>query len=45
MVSEQTLSFTMEIADRFLIIEKGEFVYDAGRDEVDAEKIRAYLTI
>ena len=27
LVSEQVLSFTMEIADRFLIIEKGQFVY------------------
>ena len=26
-VSEQVLSFTMEISDRFLIMEKGEFVY------------------
>ena len=30
-VSEQILSFTMEIADRFLIIEKGEFVYEESR--------------
>ncbi len=31
LVSEQVLSFTMEIADRFLIIEKGEFVYEDTR--------------
>jgi urea transport system ATP-binding protein len=45
LVSEQVLSFTMEIADRFLIIEKGEIVYQADRKEVDTEKIHAYLTI
>lgn len=44
-VSEQILSFTMEIADRFLIMEKGEFVYQAGRENVDTAKIHAYLTI
>jgi urea transport system ATP-binding protein len=44
-VSEQVLSFTMEIADRFLIMEKGEFVYEDNRDDVDTDKIHAYLTI
>jgi urea transport system ATP-binding protein len=45
LVSEQVLSFTMEIADRFIIIEKGEIVYQADGDEVDTGKIHAYLTI
>jgi urea transport system ATP-binding protein len=44
-VSEQVLSFTMEIADRFLIIEKGEFVYQESRERVDTAKIHAFLTI
>lgn len=44
-VSEQVLSFTMEIADRFLIMEKGEFVYQEKRAAVDTAKIHAYLTI
>ena len=45
LVSEQVLSFTMEIADRFLIIEKGAFVYEDTRDKVDSARIHAYLTI
>ncbi len=45
LVSEQVLSFAMEVADRFLIIEKGEFVYQAPRDSVDTAKIHAFLTI
>jgi urea transport system ATP-binding protein len=45
LVSEQVLSFTMEIADRFLIIEKGQFVYEDTRDKVDAGKIHGYLTV
>jgi ABC-type branched-subunit amino acid transport system ATPase component len=43
-VSEQILSFTMEIADRFLIMEKGEFVYQAERKNVDRTKIHVCLT-
>ena len=38
-------SFTMDIADRFLIIERGTFVYEETRDKVDSAKIHAYLTI
>src|SRR5262249_50707786 len=45
LVSEQVLSFTMDIADRFLIIERGAFVYEETRDKVDSAKIHAYLTI
>ena len=44
-VSEQVLSFTLDIADRFLIIEKGRFVHSAPRDNVDAARIMQYLTI
>ncbi len=44
-VSEQVLSFTMEISDRFLIIEKGEFVYEDTRSKVETERIHTYLTI
>jgi urea transport system ATP-binding protein len=44
-VSEQVLSFTIEIADRFFIIEKGEFVYEAPKQQLDTAKIHAFLTI
>lgn len=44
-VSEQVLSFAMEIADRFLIIEKGEFVYQGPKESVDTRKIHSYLTV
>jgi len=45
LVSEQVLSFAMEIADRFLIMERGEFVYEAQRGNVDTSRIHGYLTI
>jgi urea transport system ATP-binding protein len=44
-VSEQVLSFAMAVADRYLIIEKGEFVHSEVRDTVDRERILRYLTI
>ncbi|TDV35862.1 amino acid/amide ABC transporter ATP-binding protein 2 (HAAT family) [Paraburkholderia caballeronis] len=44
-VSEQVLAFTLDIADRFLIIEKGRFVHADRRENVDADRIMRYLTI
>jgi urea transport system ATP-binding protein len=44
-VSEQVLAFTLDIADRFLIIEKGRFVHSDKRENVDADRIMSYLTI
>jgi len=44
-VAEQVLSFAMEISDRFLIIEKGEFVYQGPKESVDTKKIHSYLTV
>ena len=45
LVSEQVLSFAMEVADRFLIIEKGAFVHEAARASVDTARIHAFLTV
>ena len=44
-VSEQVLSFALEIADRFLILDKGEFAYEGMKAEVDTAKIHAHLTV
>jgi urea transport system ATP-binding protein len=44
-VSEQVLSFTMEIADRFYVIEKGRFIHEDSRANVDAAKISRYLSV
>lgn len=44
-VSEQVLSFTMDIADRFLVIDKGRFIHEDTRDRVDASKIARYLSV
>ena len=44
-VSEQVLSFTLEIADRFLVIEKGRFVVEEARANVDEATISRYLSV
>ena len=44
-VSEQVLSFALDIADRIIVIEKGKIVHDDPRDAVDEEKVAAYLSV
>lgn len=45
LVSEQVLSFALDIADRILVIEKGQIVREDTRDSVDEEKIAEYLSV
>ena len=44
-VSEQVLSFTLAIADRIIVIDKGDFIHEDMRDSVDSEKIKKYLSV
>jgi urea transport system ATP-binding protein len=44
-VSEQVLSFTMEILDRLLVIEGGRFTADEPRDKVDVSEVRRLLAV
>jgi urea transport system ATP-binding protein len=44
-VSEQVLSFTMEIADRLLVIDKGRFIHEDLRENVDVKTIAGYLSV
>jgi urea transport system ATP-binding protein len=39
------LSFTLEVADRLLVIERGSFVHEDLRANVDAKKITEYLSV
>jgi urea transport system ATP-binding protein len=45
LVSEQVLSFALEVADRFLIIERGEVVHEDVKSGVNQERIHAYLAV
>ena len=44
-VSEQVLHFALAVADRILVIESGEIIFENDRDSVDAEKISSYLSV
>ena len=45
LVSEQVLSFALDVADRFLVIDRGRFVHDEARATLDQEKVRSFLTV
>lgn len=44
-VSEQVLSFTMAVADRIIVIDKGQFIYEDVKENVDTDKIKSYLSV
>lgn len=44
-VAEQVLSFTLDACDRFLVMEGGSVVHSSNRDEVDADKIKKFLSV
>ena len=45
LVSEQVLSFAMEVADRFLILDRGEIAYESRKADIDTARVHAYLTV
>ena len=44
-VSEQVLSFALDVADRVLVIENGEIVHDSPRDGIDEAKVSKFLSV
>ncbi len=44
-VSEQVLSFALDVADRVLVIENGTFVHEDARADVDEQKVASYLSV
>jgi urea transport system ATP-binding protein len=44
-VSEQVLSFAMDVADRLLVIDRGRIIRENRRDEVDRETVERLLSI
>jgi urea transport system ATP-binding protein len=45
LVSEQVLSFALDVADRLFVIEGGRFVHQSTRDAGDSARIREYLSV
>jgi urea transport system ATP-binding protein len=44
-VSEQVLSFALDIADRVLVMENGEIVHEDARADIDENKVAGYLSV
>ena len=44
-VSEQVLSFALDVADRVLVMENGRFVHESPRDGIDEEKVTKFLSV
>ena len=44
-VSEQVLSFTLAVADRIIVIDKGQFIHEDLREDVNTEQIKKYLSV
>jgi urea transport system ATP-binding protein len=44
-VSEQVVSFMMDVCDRALVIERGRFVHEDLRSSLDADKFKALLSV
>ena len=44
-VSEQVLSFALDVADRVLVLENGNLVHDEPRESVDEKKVAAFLSV
>ena len=44
-VSEQVLSFALEVADRLFVIEGGRLVYETARRDTDVGRIKQYLSV
>jgi urea transport system ATP-binding protein len=44
-VSEQVLSFALDIADRVLVIENGEIVHEEDRATLDEAKVASFLSV
>ena len=45
LVSEQVLSFALDMADRVLVIENGEIVHEESGAEIDGDKISRFLSV
>ena len=44
-VSEQVLSFAMDVADRLFVIEGGRFVLETSRADTDVTRVKQYLSV
>lgn len=44
-VSEQVVSFMMDVCDRVLVIDRGRLIHEANRENLDADKVKRLLAV
>jgi urea transport system ATP-binding protein len=44
-VTEQVVSFMMDVCDRVLVIDRGRLVHEANRENLDADKVKRLLAV
>ena len=44
-VTEQVVSFMMDVWDRVLVMDRGRFIHESPRANLEAEKVRALLSV
>lgn len=44
-VTEQVVSFMMDLCDRALVMDRGRFVHEATRENLDADRVRSLLAV
>ncbi len=44
-VSEQVVSFMMDVCDRVLVIDRGRFVHEDTRENIDADQVKRLLAV
>jgi len=44
-VTEQVVSFMMDVCDRMLVMDRGRFIHEDLRENVDAEKVKMLLSV
>jgi urea transport system ATP-binding protein len=45
LVSEQVLSFALDVADRLLLVDRGRIAHEESRATLDVDKVKSFLTI
>ncbi|MHB1669604.1 urea ABC transporter ATP-binding subunit UrtE [Thiomonas sp.] len=45
LVSEQVLSFAMEVADQFIVLDRGRIVHEEAKESLDIQRVKSFLTV
>ncbi len=45
LVSEQVLSFAMEVADQFIVLDRGRIVHEEAKESLNIQRVKSFLTV